>query len=217
MLMMFKFIFRKLCPKFIEFFIVFTDVVFAIKNNNIFLIMWARLKSPIEWTCNQKYWINNHKLIVHMIVRSIVSSSRNSTIRHSLSVCTLPLHSFIICNDSNFNSSLMSCKNFICQIIICERKNAKINWFLSQRNIFNKFLYICRIWKEESILISTFRSVKIMLKLLYNLSKPGQHFLIMFALHLLHGNSKCMTHSLVACFFFKSIVAHFSNTSGYIL
>ena len=58
----------ELGPKFVEFGAVLLEVILAIENNDVFLVAFTCLESPVERTGEQECLINNHELVVHVIL-----------------------------------------------------------------------------------------------------------------------------------------------------
>ena len=148
---------------------------------------------------------------MHVIHWLIISSSWNSCIRASLCISSKALHTFIISYDSDFDSSLVSFDDFPCEIIIGEREDTKINRFFSQSNIATKFLNVRLTWEEESILVLSLWSQKILLKFTNHLSQSLQCFLIFVGLHLAGGNLESLRYSIINGVLLKPILTHVGN------
>ena len=121
----------ELIPQRIKFFNVFIDVVLAIHHYDIFLITFSRLESPVEWSRHQEQFVYNHKLVMHMVPLLRINSAGDSVVGHPLSVCSFVFHSFVVCNDTDWDSSIVRGQYFSGKIIIWKWENAKVDWLCS--------------------------------------------------------------------------------------
>jgi len=200
MFLLLQFISWELSPEIVELGVVLLAVVLAINNNDIFLVAFSSLESPVERPSHKIFLINEHKFVMHVIFLLWITSGWNSSIRASLSVSSLSLHSFVISDKSDSNTSLVCSNYLVSQIIISEWENTQIDRFFSHRDVFNHFLDISHIWEEESILVSWLRSIVSRFEFSNHLSQSLQDFLILIWLHLSHGDGEKMIHSRSAVF-----------------
>jgi len=64
----------ELDPEFVELSAILLTVVRMVNHKNVFLIVGTSLECPVKATCQHKLVVNDHKLIVHMVLRSTVGS-----------------------------------------------------------------------------------------------------------------------------------------------
>jgi len=154
MLLLLNCVWRELSPELVELGIVLGDKVFAINNNDIFLVALSSLESPVERTSNNVERINNHKLVMHMILFCVISSTWDSSISHSLGVSSLSFHSLIISDDSHGDSSFVCSENCIGKIIVGKGENGEIDGLFGKVDIALHSIDVSHVWEKESILES---------------------------------------------------------------
>lgn len=204
LLLSFDLIWSKLSPELVEFGVVFIDVIVTIKNDDILLIGLACLESPVERSGNKVPLVNDHELVVHVVLLLGVSSARNTGISHPLSISSFAFHRFVVGDDSYDDASLVRCQYLVGQVIIGEGENGEVNRFLRLADVVNHLLYVCHIWEEESILILRVWSVKCGFQLSDHASQALEHSLIMIRLHLFMGDFEQVVHRSLNKRFIKS-------------
>ncbi len=142
-----------------------------INNKHIFLIVRTSLERPVEASSQDKYIVNDHKLIVHVILRCAISSAINPNISHSMDIWAWVVHTFVVRDNLYMDSCFVTSYNCIRQIVICKVENTNLEIVLRHINVSNNFLNVFFIWEKESVDESRIWSVKIYLDLMNKFTK----------------------------------------------
>jgi len=143
-----------LSPKVAELGIEFLNVVAIIDDNDILLVTLTSLEGPVERASKDEHRVNDHELVVHVILLRRVSSAWNTSIGHLLGVSSLAFHGLVIGNNSYNNSSFVSSEKSVRKVVIGERENGEVNAFLGLINVVNNFLHVFHVWEEKGISVS---------------------------------------------------------------
>ena len=94
----------KLCPELFKLGGIALDVEGVINDEKVLLIVGACLESPVEGASQQEHSINNHKLVVHVVLRVIVSSNRNAEVCQVLTIISLVGHALVVGDDTDIDT-----------------------------------------------------------------------------------------------------------------
>lgn len=114
----------KLFPKFFEFQGVAFDVEGVVNDEKIFLVVAACLVSPIEGTRHNEFTINDHKLVVHVVLRSVIGPNENAKVSQSLNVTSFGECALIISNNPDLHTIFMSSDYGVGEIVISHCEDA---------------------------------------------------------------------------------------------
>ena len=116
----------ELLPQSIELLIVFTDQVWITSDDQILLVVECGLNCPVKWPSNQNFLIDHYELVMHMVSGFGVSHDGNSLWSKVIDVASSVLHTLIISNDPDLNSSKVQVTNSAWELIVSEIKHTNI-------------------------------------------------------------------------------------------
>jgi hypothetical protein len=186
---------RELNPKVIEVLDIFVHNVFIINDNNIFLIGFTSLECPVERTGKDKEFIDDKIFIVHVVLDLRITSDRDSFIGGSLGVGTLALHGFIVGDDSDLYATLVHLDDRVCEIVVGEGEDSKLDSFPSLFNIICHLGNVGLIREEKGVSEQSIWSVKIFLNFSGELSQSNKYLFVMITFHTVHGKLENMIDS----------------------
>jgi len=168
-----------------------------IDDQQVLLVTLSSLEGPVEGAGKEELTVDNHELVVHVELLSIISTYWDATVSQVLAIVTLVLHTFVIGDDADIDSSIPSILDSIGKIVIGQVKDTDKESLLGHLDVFNQFGHVSKAWEEESIHVFWLWSIQVFLKLGDMLSEIGEYLLALFIRHLRVSDFEESIHSLL--------------------
>ena len=155
----------KLGPELFELGRVSLQIEGMINDEQIFLVVCSSLECPIEGTSEKEYVVNNHELVVHVILLGVISTHRDSSIGQVLAIITSIGHALIISDDTHIDALIVNVLDSSGEHVIRQVKHAYTQFSPSHLDVALQLVDIVTIREKEGVYVARLRSVKVLLNL----------------------------------------------------
>jgi hypothetical protein len=178
---------REIEPQFIEFLRVLFTVVGVVNNEHVLLVVAASLESPVEGSSEYELSINDHELVVHMVLGCRVGSHVDTSIGELLNIGTLVGGALVVSDNLDVNAGIVAVEDSFAEVVVGDVEDADVESLLGHGDVLDDLLHVLLVGEEERVHVAGLGLVQVVFNLGDNLSQVGKHFLVSFMLHLLES------------------------------
>jgi len=127
-------------------------------NEQVLLIALTSLERPVERASHDEDTIDNHKLVVHVVLSCAISSNSDASVGEGLAIIAPVGHAFVISNDTNVHSLAVDVLHSVCQNIIGEVEDTDKECLLCHLDVPLQLINVVEVGEEEGIHVAWLRS-----------------------------------------------------------
>ena len=136
-----------------------------IHDEQVLLVVCSSLECPIEGASKKECIVNNHELVVHVVLFRVISSHRDSSIGQVLAIISSIGHALVIRDDTHLATLLVNVLDGIGEHIIRQVKHADRQLSFSHLDVALKLVDIVAVREKEGVDVARLRPVKVFLDL----------------------------------------------------
>ena len=168
-------------PEFFKFSVVALKVEWVIDDQQVFLIALSSLEGPVEGAGHNEDVVDDHELVVHVVLGGTVSAYGDSSISQGLAVVTLVCHALVISDDTYRDALLMNVLHSSGKNIVSEVEDTDMKSLLSHLDVSLELVHVAEIGEEEGVKVAGLWSHQILLNLANVLAQVCENFLVSIA------------------------------------
>ena len=180
----------KLSPKLFELGAVSLQIEGVINDEQVLLVVCSGLECPVEGASEKECIINNHELVVHMVLLRVIGTHRDSSIGQILTIVSSIGHTLVIRDDTHLATLLVNVLDGIGEHIIRQVKHADRQLSLSHLDVALQLVDIVAVREKEGVNVARLRSVEVFLNLGDVLAQVCQDSFVSITAHLIACNLK---------------------------
>ena len=158
-------IWGKLGPELFELGRVSLQIEGMVHNEQILLIVCSGLECPIEGASEKEYVINNHELVVHVVLLGVISTHRDSSIGQVLAIITSIGHALVIRDDTHLYTLLVNVLDSSGEHVIRQVKHADTQLSPGHLDVALQLVDVVAVREKEGVNVARLRSVEVFLDL----------------------------------------------------
>ena len=206
----------KLSPELFVLGAVSLQIEGVINDEQVLLVVCSGLECPVERAGEKECIINNHELVVHMVLLRVISANRDPGVSQVLAIISSICHALVIRDDTHLAALLMHVSDSIGEHVIRQVKHADRQLSLGHLDVALKLIDIVAVREKEGVNVTRLRSVEVFLDLGDVLTQVCQDSFVSITAHLIACNLKEL---IDGAFNRVSVVAtwHLGNVSAQIV
>jgi hypothetical protein len=190
LLLLLDLVFVELVPQLFELSGVLVQVVRVVHDEQVLLIVRASLEGPVERSGQEECIVNQHELVVHVVLLSIVSAGWDASIGQRLDVVALVLHALVVGDHAHVDAGIVTFDHGIGEHVIGEVEHTDQEALAGLLDVALELVDVLLVGEKEGVEVAGLWSVQVFLDLSDQLAETIQDSLVSVVLHLFGGVSE---------------------------
>ena len=180
----------ELSPELLELLHVPLNVEWVVDYEQVLLIVLTGLECPVERTSQKESIVDDHELVVHVVLGLRVCSDWDASVCQVLAIVALVLHALIIGDHAHINTTRVNLLNGIGKLIVSQVEDADKELALGHLDVALKLANVIHVREEEGIHVPGLGAIQVLSDLVYVLPQVGKDFFVSVRAHLACGDVK---------------------------